>query len=100
MRLGNTVIQGTRAAPRLPGEPPPAATVDRVALYRCANRHQTVVPFISTAWSMSRTGAARPTDRLMAGSLRRRDHPDEFSDVLDGRAVAQAEGLISLPDRG
>jgi hypothetical protein len=55
MALGNIVIQDTRAAPRLPGEPPLAATVDRVALYRCANHHQTVVPFISTAWSMSRT---------------------------------------------
>jgi hypothetical protein len=61
MPLGNTVIQGTRAAPGLPGQPPLAATVDKVALYRCANHHQTVVPFISTAWSMSRTGAARPT---------------------------------------
>ena len=50
MRLGSTVIQGTRAGGGPPGEPPRAVTVDRVvALYHCANHHQTVVPFISTA---------------------------------------------------
>jgi hypothetical protein len=50
MRFGNTVIQGTRAGGGLPGEPPLTVTVDRVvALYHCANHHQTIVPFISTA---------------------------------------------------
>ena len=50
MRLGNTVIQGTTAGGGPPGEPPLAVTVDSVvALYRCANHHQTVVLFISTA---------------------------------------------------
>ena len=37
-------------------------------------------------------------DRLMAESLGRRDHPEEFRGRLDGRAVAQAEGLINLVD--
>ena len=37
-------------------------------------------------------------NRLMAGSLRRRDLPEELRDVLDGRVVARAEGPISLPD--
>ena len=50
MRLGSTVIQGTRAGGGPPGEPPLAVTVGRVvALYHCADHHQTVVPFISTA---------------------------------------------------
>jgi hypothetical protein len=37
-------------------------------------------------------------NRLMADSPRRRDRLEELRDVLDGRVVAQAEGLISLPD--
>jgi hypothetical protein len=37
-------------------------------------------------------------DRLMAESLRRRDHPEEFRGRMDGRAVTQAGGLIRLPD--
>ena len=50
MRLGSTVIQRTRAAGARPGAPSLAVVVDRVvALYHCANHHQTVVPFISTA---------------------------------------------------
>jgi len=50
MRLGSTVIQGTRAGEGPPSEPPLTVTVDRVvALYHCANHHQTVVPFTSTA---------------------------------------------------
>jgi hypothetical protein len=53
MRLGSTVIQGTRAGGGPPGEPPLAVTVDRVA----------------------------DGDRLIAGSLRRRDHPEESRDV-------------------
>jgi hypothetical protein len=37
-------------------------------------------------------------NRLMAESPRRRDRPEELRDALDGRVVAQTEGLISLPD--
>ena len=47
MRLGSTVIQGTRAAGGPPWCPFPAVTVDRVvALYHGANHYQTAVPFI------------------------------------------------------
>jgi hypothetical protein len=50
MRLGSTVIQGTRAGGARRESLPLAVTVDRVvALYHCANHHQTAVPFISTA---------------------------------------------------
>jgi hypothetical protein len=120
MRLGSTVIKGTRAGGGPPGGPPLAVTVDRVALYHGANHRQTVVPFISTAtvpgqWCTSYGQPAgrdpltprppnefrmiKPTeetshrehvrdrrsqadgDRLMVGSLRRRDHPEGFRDV-------------------
>ena len=60
MPLGNTVVQAPGPA-RACRASPLAVTFDRVALHHCANHHQTVVQFISTARSMSRTGAARPT---------------------------------------
>ena len=37
-------------------------------------------------------------DRLMAESLRRRGPSGGVQGRLDGRALARAEGLISLPD--
>jgi hypothetical protein len=69
-----------------PGEPLLAVTVDRdVALYRCANHHQTVVPFISTTevpgQRVCTSRGQADGDRLMAELLRRRDHPEEFTDV-------------------
>jgi hypothetical protein len=64
MRLGNTVIQGTRAGGGPPGGPPPG-------------RHR-------------RQGHGRITaPQGPSGGVQ---------GPLDGRAVAQAEGLISLPD--
>jgi hypothetical protein len=146
MRLGSTVIQGTRAAGGPPWCPFPGRHCGRViALYHGANHHQTGVPSISTAKVPRAVGcvpaAASPPgetpldppppnefrmiksaeetphlehvkdrrspaggDRLIAESLRRRDHPESqgpsggVQGRLDGRAVAQAEGLISLPD--
>jgi hypothetical protein len=114
--VNNGPMQGTRVGAGPAGEPYDRglAVAKTVVLYYCANKHQTVVPFIWTAtpprqWECrvcsqpagtdpldppTRVGytgqkthlrrvRARRTqaqgDRLMAESLARRDHPEEFN---------------------
>jgi RNA polymerase binding protein RbpA len=113
----NGKIQGTRVGAGPAGEPYGRGfTVAKVVvLYHCANKHQTLVPFIWTAtpppqWECrvcSQPAGTDPLDppsrvavylggksplervrdrrtqvegdRLMAESLARRDHPEEFN---------------------
>ena len=109
-------VQGTRVGAGRPGELYGRGSVAKVVvLYHCANKHQTLVPFIWTAtppprWECrvcSQPAGTDPLDppsritirmgekthvervrdrrtqaegdRLMAESLARRDHPEEFN---------------------
>jgi hypothetical protein len=128
MRTANNgTMQGTRVGAGPPGEPyGRGSTVAKVVvLYHCANKHQTLVPFIWTAtpppqWECrvcSQPAGTDPLDppppvawytgekthrdrvherrtqvdgdRLIAESLARRDHPEEFN-VWAGRPGAGA----------
>ena len=113
----NGTMRGTRAGAGPAGEPHGRglAVAKVVVLYHCANKHQTLVPFIWTAtpppqWECrvcSQPAGTDPLDppplvarhmgektplgrvhdrrtqaegdRLMAESLARRDHPEEFN---------------------
>ena len=118
MRTANNgIMQGTRVGAGPAGEPyGRGSTVAKVSvIYHCANKHQTLVPFIWTAtpppqWECrvcsqpagtnpldppppvarlmgEKTHLERVRDRrtqadgdlLMAESLARRDHPEEFN---------------------
>jgi hypothetical protein len=88
MRPGNTVIQGTRAAPGLPGEPHwPRPSTGRALPLRESPPDRRAV-HLDRQEHVKDPRSQANGDRLMAESLRRRDHPEEFRDVLDGRAVA------------
>jgi len=114
--VNNGAIQGTRVGAGPAGEPYGRgfSVAKIVVLYHCANKHQTLVPFISTvtpprwwecrvcsqpagtdplhpprvagyAGGKTHLGRVRSRrtqaegDRLMAESLARRDHPEEFN---------------------
>ena len=118
MRISNNgIMQGTRVGAGPAGEPHDrGSTVAKVVvIYHCANKHQTLVPFIWTAspppqWecrACSQPAGTNPLDppppvarslgekthlervrdrrtqaegdRLMAESLARRNHPEEFN---------------------
>src|SRR6478736_8990402 len=119
--VNNGIMQGTRVGAGPAGEPlgRGIAVARVVVLYHCANKHQTVVPFIWTVtpppqWECrvcSQPAGTDPLDpparvarytgekthmervrdrrtqvegnRLMAESLARRDHPEDF-DVWAG----------------
>jgi RNA polymerase-binding protein len=131
--VSNGAIRGTRVGAGPAGEPYDRglAVAKIVVHYHCANKHQTVVPFIGTVtpppqWECrvcSQPAGADPLDpppraarykgkkthlgrvrdrrtqadgdRLMAESLARRDHPEEYVSLSPG--VAQQRARRTLP---
>ena len=138
MRAAKTgTMRGTRVGAGPAGEPyGRGLTVAKVVvLYHCANKHQTLVPFIWTVtppprWECrvcSQPAGTDPLDppprvarymgekthlervrdrrtqdegnRLMAGSLARRDHPGEFSAWAGPAGDREPNGRLLHPVR-
>ena len=82
MRPGNTVIQGTRADPGLPGEPPGRHRRQGRTLPLRESPPDRRAVHLDRLEHVKDPRNQADGDRLMAESLRRRDHPEEFRDVL------------------